>query len=78
MDKTIQPQQLSFNFDGSAPPQKLVTDASAHVTSAQNREEEVQSSPALVYDFQLAMTRRQESTYASLYRQILDSVKHIG
>lgn len=79
MNKTTQPQQLSFSFEEqSTTHQKVVSFASAQVVAAQDPVTDVSASPAVVYDFRSAANKRKESTHASLYRQILDSVRHIG
>lgn len=78
MDKTTQPQQLSFSFEEPTARQTVVSLAPAPVVAAQDAVTDVKASPAVVYDFRSAVTKRKESTHASLYRQILDSVRHIG
>jgi hypothetical protein len=78
MDKTTQPQQLSFSFEEPTTQPTVVSFATAQVASTQDLVADVKASPAVVYDFRSAMTKRKESTHASLYRQILDSVRHIG
>ena len=78
MNKMTQPQQLSFSFDESIERQTVVSLAPAQVVSAQDMVSDVKASPAVVYDFRSAANKRKESTHASLYRQILDSVRHIG
>lgn len=78
MDKTAQPQQLSFSFEEPTTRQTVVSLAPAPAVAAQDSVTDVKASPAVVYDFRSAATKRKESTHASLYRQILDSVRHIG
>ena len=78
MDKTTQPQQLSFSFEDPTTQSTVVTYVTAHVVSTQDLVADVRANPAVVYYFRSAMTKRKESTHASLYRQILDSVRHIG
>lgn len=79
MDKTKRPQQLSFSFEEPVTRQTVVilTTAQAAVTQ-DSVTDDVKAIPAVVYDFRSAATKRKESTHASLYRQILDSVRHIG
>ena len=78
MNKTTQPQQLSFTFEEPTPHPNVVSFAAAQVATTQDLVADVKASPAVVYDFRSAMTKRKESAHASLYRQILDSVRHIG
>ena len=66
MDKAIQPEQLNLSFV------EPVVDENA-VKPPQN-----DGVGAIIYDFQSAIAKRKESDHASLYRQILDSVRHIG
>jgi hypothetical protein len=78
MDKTTQPQQLSFSFEEPTNQPTVVSFATAQVPYTQYLVADVKASHAVVYDFRSAMTKRKESAHASLYRQILDSVRHIG
>ena len=78
MDKTTQPQQLSFSFEEPTTEPTVVSFATAQAASTQDLVVDVKASPAVVYDFRSSMTKRKESAHASLYRQILDSVRHIG
>lgn len=78
MDKTTQPQQLSFSFEEPTPPPTVVSFAAVQVAITPDLVVDVKASPAVVYDFRSAMTKRKETAHASLYRQILDSVRHIG
>lgn len=78
MEKTKQPQQLSFPFEEPTSRQTVVSLVTPQVTVAQDFVTDAKVSPAVVYDFRSAATKRKESTHASLYRQILDSVRHIG
>ena len=80
MDKTTQPQQLSFSFEAPmvAAMPAVVSLAATQVATSQDLIEDVEARPAVVYDFRTALTKRKESAHASLYRQILDSVRHIG
>lgn len=78
MDKTTQPQQLSFNFEEPTTRQTVVSLTQASAVAPKTSLVDVKSSLALVYDFRSAAIKRKESTNASLYRQILDSVRHIG
>lgn len=75
MDQATPPQQLSFVFDASEcqPDVSSGSTSVADSTSANSTE-----SVAVVYDFRAAVIKRKESVHASLYRQILDSVRHIG
>lgn len=70
MDNTTQPQQLNLSFE--APAEAVTLPASPSVA------EKLMTSVAVVYDFKSAAAKREASTQASLYRQILDSVRHIG
>lgn len=72
MDKPMQPQQLSFIFDAL----ECQPDAGKDADHASCAEEVLPV--AIVYDFRAAVVKRKESAHASLYRQILDSVRHIG
>lgn len=78
MDKTKQPQQLSFSFEEPTSRQTVVSLVTAQVAVAQDSVTDVKASPSVIYDFRSAAIKRKESTHASLYRQILDSVRHIG
>lgn len=78
MHTTTQPQQLSFNFEEPITRQTVVSLASASPLSVQDSVADIKSSPAVVYDFRSAAAKRKEIAHASLYRQILDSVRHIG
>lgn len=75
MDQATPPQQLSFVFDASDRQSDVSSEPApvADSTSANSAE-----SVAVVYDFHAAVIKRKESAHASLYRQILDSVRHIG
>jgi hypothetical protein len=70
MDNTTQPQQLDLSF--GAPAETVPLPASPSVS------EMLMASVAVVYDFKSAAAKREASTQANLYRQILDSVRHIG
>jgi hypothetical protein len=78
MEKLTQPQQLSFNFEEPSTPQAVVNLNPVSLVAQQESAEDSVGSPAVVYDFRTALTKRKESAHASLYRQILDSVRHIG
>ena len=78
MEKTKQPQQLSFSFEEPASCQTVVSLVTAQFVVAQDSVTDVKASPAVVYNFRSAAIKRKESTHALLYRQILDSVRHIG
>lgn len=78
MEKLTQPQQLSFNFEEPSTPQAVVNLNPVSLGAQQESAEDSVGSPAVVYDFRTALTKRKESAHASLYRQILDSVRHIG
>jgi hypothetical protein len=78
MDKTTQPRQLSFSFEEPTTHPTVASFTAAHVATTQDLVADVTPSPAVVYDFRSALTKRKESAHASLYRQILDSVRHIG
>ena len=78
MEKLTRPQQLSFNFEGPSTPQAVVNLNPVSLVAQQESAEDSVGSPAVVYDFRTALTKRKESAHASLYRQILDSVRHIG
>ena len=69
MEITTQPQQLSLSFEASA---EEVSASSAVVA------QQPLASVAVVYDFKSSVAKREASTHAVLYRQILDSVRHIG
>ena len=77
MENQIQPQQLSFNFEEAVTHQSVVSLNVAGPT-AHDSAKDSSSSAAVVYDFSSAFTKRKESAHASLYRQILDTVRHIG
>ena len=75
MDKATPPQQLSFVFDAFDRQSNVSLGTVPSADSAgRNSAEPV----AVVYDFRAAVIKRKESAHASLYRQILDSVRHIG
>lgn len=78
MEKLTQPQQLSFNYEEPSTPQAVVNLNPVSLVAQQESAEDSVGSPAVVYDFRTALTKRKESAHASLYRQILDSVRHIG
>jgi hypothetical protein len=78
MEKTTQPQQLSFSFEEPETRHTVVSLAPLPVLLPQDTVADSKASLAIVYDFRSAATKRKESTHASLYRQILDSVRHIG
>ncbi len=79
MDKTTQPQQLSFSFEEQPTThQKVVCLSTAQVIAPHDPVTDVRANPSVVYDFRSAATKRKELIHASLYRQILDSVRHIG
>ncbi len=78
MKTTTQPQQLSFNFEEPTVRQTVVSLASASALSVQASQGDTKGSPAVVYDFRAVAAKRKETVHASLYRQILDSVRHIG
>lgn len=78
MMTTTQSQQLSFNFEEPTTQPKVVNFAAAQMANTSELVADVKASPAVVYDFRSARTKRKEATHASLYRQILDSVRHIG
>ena len=76
MDKATQPQQLSFLFDEPFSRQTVVNLAAPLVKQVVSPD--ITANLGVVYDFQSAASKRKESTEALLYRQILDSVRHIG
>ena len=78
MEKPKQPQQLSFNFEEPLTPSAVVSLNMGSLVSERESAEDPVASPAVVYDFRSAFTKRKETAKASLYRQILDSVRHIG
>ncbi len=78
MTTTTQSQQLSFNFEEPATQPKVVSFAAAQVANPSDLVADVKASSAVVYDFRSAMTKRKKTAQAALYRQILDSVRHIG
>ncbi len=78
MEKPTQPQQLSFNFEEPATPNAVVNLNSVPLIVQQESAEDPVGGHAVVYDFRTALTKRKEAAHASLYRQILDSVRHIG
>lgn len=78
MEKLTQPQQLSFNFEEPSTSHAVVNLNPVSLVAQQESAEDSVGSPAVVYDFRTALTKRKESAHASLYRQILDSVRHIG
>ena len=77
MEIQTQPQQLSFIFEETGSHQAVV---SLNVAGpiVQDLAKDSSTSAAVVYDFKSAFTKRKESAHASLYRQILDTVRHIG
>lgn len=84
MDKITQPQQLDLSF-GTCPTQPAQQSASktepsvaALNTPVSSISSSVGVSSAMVLNFQSAVSRRDELNRTSLYRQILDSVRHIG
>lgn len=73
MDKLTQPQpqqQLSLSFD--APAETVTMPISPSVSEIPI------TNVAAVYDFTSAAAKREASTQAVLYRQIIESVRHIG
>lgn len=74
MDSTTQPQQLSFLFDA---PQTSYSDVTS-LPSSLDFSSKTMANMAVVYDFKSAVDKREASTHALLYRQILESVRHIG
>lgn len=81
MKKMTQPQQLSLLFDAPLAQQNVTrlesTSASACTINPLSFSDTAPS-PAVVYDFQSAAVKREEASQAVLYRQILNSVRHIG
>lgn len=86
MDKRTQPQQLSLSFDLS-PLHSALSEAQLssvvptyETVHSTNLETMSQSMPhaAKVIDFRFEASKREALKQASLYRQILDSVRHIG
>jgi hypothetical protein len=67
------PPQLSFNFN--LPP---VIDARTEEVSPRSVRAAVSIGPSCVLDISPAISRKQEAHTQLLYRQILDSVKHLG
>lgn len=80
MDKMM-PQQLDLWFE-IPPVQQSVSHVEPSVAApgapASSTSIEVIANSAVVINFQSAVTRREESIRTVLYRQILDSVRHIG
>lgn len=83
MNKITQPQQLDLSF-GTCPAQSAQQSVSKAEPSAAALNAPISSisssvsvSSAMVINFQTAVSRRDESNRTSLYRQILDSVRHI-
>lgn len=79
MDKTT-PQQLDLSFEQSVQ-QSALNGAFSVVTPnapASSISSEVGVNVAVVINFQSAVSKREESIRTDLYRQILDSVRHIG
>lgn len=75
MDSTTQPQQLSLSFDAPQTICTVVAEVQSHTPDAV---ETTVNSVAVVYDFKPAVAKREKSSQADLYRQILESVRHIG
>jgi hypothetical protein len=83
MDK-MTPQQLDLSFE--ARPAQPVQQSVSHVepsiatpsVSASSIAFEVSAKSAVIINFKSAVSRREESIRTDLYRQILDSVRHIG
>ena len=63
MDKLTPPQQLSFKFD--ATPQEKAIPPQNHSSS-------------IIIGFSNALLKREKNKVNHLYKQILDSVRHIG
>jgi len=78
MKTPTQPQQLSFDFEEPTVRQTVVSLVSASASLVQVSETGAKGSPAVVYDFRTVAAKRKVTAHASLYRQILDSVRHIG
>lgn len=81
MDKMTQPQQLNLSFE--APPlQQSIPQVEFTPTMASPSDPTISSAAtvdsAVVFDFRSEVSKREESSRASLYRRILDSVSHIG
>jgi hypothetical protein len=83
MDKKT-PQQLDLSFEACTAQllqQRSHTSESsiaAFVPQEPAVPSEFRNSSAVVFNFQTAVSRREEATRTGLYRQILDSVRHIG
>lgn len=78
MDKTTRPQQLSFSFEEPNLQSTVVNLPMAQVVATGEVAADDLNDVAVVYDFRAAVAKRKESVHASLYRQILDSVRHLG
>lgn len=74
-DSSTQPRQLSLPFDAPQTACTFVAGLQSHAPAAV---ETTVKSLAVVYDFKSAVAKREESSQAILYRQILESVRHIG
>lgn len=74
MNQTTPPQQFSFIFEEVTEQSTVVNLVCVAHTPLMN----IKTDSAVVYDFQSAARKHKEATHASLYKQILDSVRHIG
>lgn len=81
MDKMTQPQQLDLSFE-TYPVQQNMSKAEPNAATlsvpVSSISSEVSASSAVILNFQSAVSSREESNRTNLYRQILDSVRHIG
>lgn len=75
MDSSTRPQQLSLSFDAPQTTCAVVAEVPSHTPTAA---ETTEKTSAIVCDFKYAAAKREASLKAVLYRQILESVRHIG
>lgn len=79
--KITQPQQLNLLFEELSPLQNAPKGEFSILMAVSSNPEiasEVTAVSAVVFDFRSEALKREEASRASLYRRILDSVKHIG
>lgn len=78
MERKHPPQQLDLPFE-LKPIHSVVAEVATELsTKASKSNFSVLTQPAKVIDFNSALSRQKSEVQSSIYRQILDSVRHIG
>lgn len=78
MERKHPPQQLDLPFELN-PMHSVVAEVTTELAApASESNLAVLTQPAIVIDFNSALSRQKSETQSSIYRQILESVRHIG